>query len=87
MARDLIEDVATRVHDGCTQCAGTGTVTRPTDDGPDTTRECPELQWARRTARAHAAAIVAAGWRIARYEQVRPTWVERDERIAQEWKP
>lgn len=31
--------------------------------------------------------IHAAGWRIVRTESVRPTWVERTERIAEEWSP
>lgn len=37
-----------------------------------------------------AAVLIAlreAGWRIVRTESVRPTWVERTERIAEEWTP
>lgn len=42
--------------------------------------DCAE--WAR-----HLVAAIADRWRIVRTETVRPTWVERDYRIAEEWRP
>lgn len=32
-------------------------------------------------------ALRDAGWRIVRTEPVKPTWIERDWRIAAEWEP
>lgn len=84
----LVDRVAERLHAGCPECGGSGTVTQETGTPGAVERlACTSQELLRQAVRDTFTETRAQGWSIVRYEPIRPTWVERHERVAEEWSP